>query len=783
MKKNFLVAMSIFLLLVICGCGKTLVDADEQSNVEEIREEEVSIDRTLYHWKTSEWIEPQVTDSKERIYIDSYSEGLIDYGEPEANRLVPYLDVCTEGSLFYVLDKREDSVGEGSSYYVDCYDAEAGKCTSVAYSVEELEGENETGVSTAFQLGVVHEEEYLVLRQKLQDAVLIGLEAVHLGKDGSIRKCVNLYEGMKEAQVYRAEKNSMKIMVDQEGHYYLTYLEYIIVLGENGELQACIGPKENWEQDYQYMSNKLLTDPDGEILVLTYYQKKSGGDTTKKDLGEACRIDIEGQQLVKVAHTGMEMSNACFSEDGYIYYTKTDGVYRWDLYTGQASLVFDVKGEGISENAGMTRIALGEDGKVCLYLLRSPIEMCTLSREKPTAQGEIKIVSLMDNPGELKAAVAVYSRRHPNEQITLEIQGEDEESERTRLMAELVSGNGPEAMYVSKTDMEILYEKGLLMDLSELLTQETRQAVFQGVLQCGQIDGKQMGFPMSAKLSAMLVNKNLWDQEGWNIRDILTLVKQQKLPNLETLIGVSATAAKHGFGKMGMLQALLLEDLENSGFVDMTNRSCSFDSEEFLAVLELIEGYGKLNFLDSPGELMEQGKMLAYVGDVSSADLFSQEMSELGTDYQCVGFPTNNGSGCYWDCDYYLVVNKAANCQETIEKLIEYIYSFNYQLKQDSPIRSDVYDRVEPDKNGTGYCRLYQGDGVYKMLRSKPDGSSWMPQYKELAAKSRPRSHKTDEIAEMIRQEAEALFEGDKDARTVAETIQNRVNLYLRENS
>ena len=65
MKKIFLVAMSIFLLLVICGCGKNLVDADEQSNVEETKEEEVVIRQQAH--SLEEGSEPRLLAAFKRI--------------------------------------------------------------------------------------------------------------------------------------------------------------------------------------------------------------------------------------------------------------------------------------------------------------------------------------------------------------------------------------------------------------------------------------------------------------------------------------------------------------------------------------------------------------------------------------------------------------------------------------------------------------------------------------------------------------------------------------------
>ena len=70
---------------------------------------------------------------------------------------------------------------------------------------------------------------------------------------------------------------------------------------------------------------------------------------------------------------------------------------------------------------------------------------------------------------------------------------------------------------------------------------------------------------------------------------------------------------------------------------------------------------------------------------------------------------------------------------------------------------------------------------VFRLLRAKPDGSSWLGEFLELADKAVPCSKTAEEITEIIREEAGAFFEGDKDATSVAQVIQSRVWIYLNE--
>ena len=169
------------------------------------------------------------------------------------------------------------------------------------------------------------------------------------------------------------------------------------------------------------------------------------------------------------------------------------------------------------------------------------------------------------------------------------------------------------------------------------------------------------------------------------------------------------------------------------------------------------------------------------MGDVCNIETFSATMSDLGEDYHCVGFPTEGGSGSFWNCDYYLVVNKNANCQDTIKGLMEYVYSYNRQIKNEAPIHRGVYQTEAEEAGVNGYIGLHCGDMSFRSLRAKPDGSSWLGEFLELADNAVPCSKTAEEITEIIREEAAAFFEGDKDAASVAQVIQSRVWIYLNE--
>ena len=56
-------------------------------------------------------------------------------------------------------------------------------------------------------------------------------------------------------------------------------------------------------------------------------------------------------------------------------------------------------------------------------------------------------------------------------------------------MAELMSGQGPDILYVSAENMELLGQKGLLADLRGYISEESLNKVIPGVLKLGMDNG------------------------------------------------------------------------------------------------------------------------------------------------------------------------------------------------------------------------------------------------------------------------------------------------------
>ena len=97
---------------------------------------------------------------------------------------------------------------------------------------------------------------------------------------------------------------------------------------------------------------------------------------------------------------------------------------------------------------------------------------------------------------------------------------------------------------------------------------------------------------------------------------------------------------------------------------------------------------------------------------------------------------------------------------------MNYVVSRGSQKNADNPVRRDTFTERISEK--PDYMR--------------PDGTSYLPEYLAFMDNCWVSTGVTDPIEEIILEEADAFFAGDKDVRTVAGIIQSRAQLYLNEN-
>ncbi len=782
MKRNgmCLILCTILVCLIsilFAGCAEK-----QETNVENMVEE---LPKEGLQWQTLNFAEPSNITDGAFVYIVDYQEDLVqkpDFKSESVRRYRSnfnfYNDKIYILSFYFI-----EETGE-HRYYMDSYDLNSKERINreISIDIPELPGF------------------YISMYQVYGDGKMVAFYpefnsdnsawehfyAVFINNEGAVQEIRDINPALKELGIIYGEDGFfVDITCDNNGFLYVCDqdLPRVGVIDNTGALADIMEGMGIHEGEVACS----MKSPEGiPIFMASNVREKKNilfwYDTEKPG------IRILSESVYENA------SSHGINQFGEIYYIRKNSIVRWNAKTGVKENIFKCKGTGIGENGTLQMCMTNSEGT--LFLLDfSGKEVCLyeFGNEPPKVDNEITIADICwwrdDYFG---SHAAGFSRKNPS--CNIKYESEDTAEDMTqwqayhdRIMAEIVAGKGPEILLVDRKDLQILSDKGVLADLSGVLPKETEEQIFKGVLAAGTIDGKLVGLADSVRSQTVLVSKNVWNKNTWTVEEFVHLVEENE-GNLEVIF-----AGSSGEGQPdNILYYMAMKDVKNSPFVDFEKGECYFDSELFRKVLELSKRYGGNEDQDGNGsvsyeekkrelkEALDNGRAIAYPDTVFGLSDFSTQLEYLGEDYYYVGYPTSGSSGNYLNCREYMVVNKAAAEMDMIQEYIRYLFEEDNQrgmgsstVRKDVLSNSLVYYNTEVDFD--------RGDGILEVVGIKPDGTTYLEEYLAYVNGCVQLSEATEEIWEMVSEEAAYYFAGQKELDKTADVIQRRVQLYLDE--
>lgn len=483
-------------------------------------------------------------------------------------------------------------------------------------------------------------------------------------------------------------------------------------------------------------------------------------------------------------------------EEGLFYYMSVSSLIRWDPLKNISEDLFRLHENGISTTAQEIGLIRNEEGEFLFCYIKSGKAIIFVLTDQESSDEKIRLCSLMGSAGTgyFHPMAATFNQNGGGIPIHMELEGRYEymEGYRNRIMAEMVAGEGPDILYVSRDDMILMQEKGMLCDLSDMIDQETKEVMIPGVLELGTVNGELVGLVPEVSFEVLGTSNKLWTGNSWNVKELISVLEAAdnlEYPVVEYWVWASGE---------GILNGVFLKDLAKSGFLDFEQGKAHFDCEEFTDILELCKKYGDQRpseekwkesmSVDKCTKLLREGEIAVdiqyfYQGIHS----YSSLAASYGDEGHIVGFPVESGSGCYVNSySYgYLVVNAQAEHKEEISKYFDWLLNYDNQFKTSGGcvrmdvIRDSVYKRWDDSYVKLCSSDLDNIDGY--MIDSKPDGTSYLEEYLDFVENCEPTPYWPEQIKTIIDEEIAPFFDGKKSAAEVAAIIQNRVQLYLDE--
>lgn len=503
-------------------------------------------------------------------------------------------------------------------------------------------------------------------------------------------------------------------------------------------------------------------------------------------------IDPEdGGRRLLASLDGEVLYALCLEKENSMYYIGNGSLIHWDMEANARQELMEISELGMPNMPDFTGLLVDSNGEVLVCSLAGDaLGVYVLSEEETETEEEIRLACIYDlvinYPTKLAAQL---SRQHMECPIEIERNGGDQEAYRDRILMELTAGRGPEMMWVSKADMEILAEKGVLMDMQSLIPEDIMEQLWPGVVADTTIDGRMVGLALCFETETTLVSDQIWAGETWTTEDVMECIGRRD--DWNWLLATSLKMPPYP------LFLWLTGGWEESPFLDPEQGNVQFDRPEFTEILEVCRQYGEkavkveemqYQTWEEAHRMMREGESVAELSYIADLESFSQTMERCAGDgLHLVGSPTDTGSGNYViNPNGYLVVNREAEHLDIIREYIALLLDYENQFTvYGNSVRRDVIqDSVVRDEHDGKLWQKMGKNGdtdVAGELTLKADGTSYLEEYMAYLESCVPESRYPSGISAIMLEELQPYFAGDKSVEDTVRILQNRVQLYLDE--
>lgn len=409
-------------------------------------------------------------------------------------------------------------------------------------------------------------------------------------------------------------------------------------------------------------------------------------------------------------------------------------------------------------------------------LLEAPLSELPAS-ESSMPEEEIVVANLYGESSFLSDRVVNFDKENPAYGIRyLDVWGEEDA---TRVLMETANGEGPDVLYLSRKDLESLHANEALGEIGQLISEETRNALLPGAVQMGTYEDQLFAVPLSVYARSLLTSREYWKGDSWTTADILSVLEEHK--KIEGLFLDISGADEYYYN----LYFMIGTDIKNSPFLKDGNSG--FDCQEFRNILTLIKymtnkAVNNSNPMDRMLPLTE-GEFLGIEYFLKDMKSYCDIYDKMGVNANLVGYPTDMGSSHYITDNGMLAVSRQGMEKEGVRALVNDLLGLESQkfVNYSISVRADIPEsQLIYDEAMKSYIWMSPNNHGF-LVPAKADGSSYLEEYVAFLKSAVPNAFDSDDIFEIVAEEADSYFTSGKDMEQVIDIIQRRVQNYLDE--
>ena len=511
-------------------------------------------------------------------------------------------------------------------------------------------------------------------------------------------------------------------------------------------------------------------------------------------------VDAEAGKVTPIEGAGVSAYDYSFfaGVGSDLLLTDSEAVYSYNVGDTEPKMIMNYVDSDLSTYGMYQVVAISDKSFFCLLPNDSGYTIAIMTKVDPSEVKEKQTITLGCNyiDYDVRARVVKFNKESENYRIMIQDYSKFDTDEEfsggaNKLNTDIVSGNIPDIL-VLDSDMPVdsYISKGLFQDMTDYFNndEELSKAKFlDGVMEVFKTDGKMYKIIPSFYIETVVAAKDdVGDKNTWTIDEMEKLVKDKSIEY------------KNIFGPLSRDEVFEMAlSLAGSQFIDWSTQKCSYNSESFIHLLELVnefpEDLSEDEAFADTSAYWREGKSLAsrlYLSGFS--DFNYEEQGSYGKELSLVGFPSDNGSGAAIYPNLQLTMSADSKVKDGCWEFIRYFLTDEYQKTVDSawPISKTRIDELAEqakkkptytDENGKEVeydDTWYVGETEVIINPMTDDSVNKIVNYMESITQI---GNYNDSIRNIINEEAAAYFSGQKTAAEVADIIQSRVQIYVNE--
>ena len=350
-----------------------------------------------------------------------------------------------------------------------------------------------------------------------------------------------------------------------------------------------------------------------------------------------------------------------------------------------------------------------------------------------------------------------------------------------QLVLDLSRDGGVDLVSGGFEQFDNLARQGAFTDLYQFMNDDrevNRTTLNENVLKLFEKDGKLFSVPIFYIVNTLGgPAKYVGDKENWTVDDMIAHWEQ--MPEGATISGHTE--------KNYVYMTVLRQNL--SAFYDFDTASASFDSPDFIRLLDFCNSFDAVSY-DKPPIDYNNPEFLSYfaLSGFSKFHLFMWQATKNGTEpFTLVGYPSEDGNGSFISASmrsFGICSYSDPEVQEGAWQFVRMFMTEEFCNEGDGfPINNSAFENSaleelshegEPNiisMGGEEYDVGYLTQEEYELAISVINGIS----------RAESSSIVDDPLWEIINGEIDKLFDGTQNAETTAEMIQNRALIMLSE--